>query len=592
MKTISIFLSCVVFFFSFSIHAQNDLFLSPNSNTQNGSLPSGYDRITFTLSDGNWTSDIRLPTDPVDNAQVNIISYAGYLSTLYTQQVDLPLDKLSIKNGDNYLLTYDAKSKKWRIEGSSVSYLTPKDNGATIPNNPKPILFYSLSDGNWAAEIKLPAQANNNDLIIVRSTATMGVSIGLDNRLYANTIKINRNDEYIFKYLADFQSWVVEGAPIRTLTATAATSSMSTPTSPITLVSFRDGDWIPNITLPLNPGDRDRVIIRSTATWSSYINNMQVNTIGPMQLRTGDKYEFMYIAENKKWEVLSAPGTLYQAGKLTNGLLPALTTPQTIIDASDGNYVKKLTLPDNSVQGSRVIAKSNATWTFNVAAGEQLFPIIKGETTAFIVDQSGKWNKETSTIDLLLLYSDKAAEKLGESMMQARLLEGLNLTNEALENSGANFRFRMVGLKKVTAQPHWISLGDPLSELRSDATVQKWRNELKADGIYYEGTEDGCGLAWVRASNYNMLASGSTNCGTTVMRHELGHNMGLRHGGESNSYNQGYSALKTIMAGNTIPYYSTPKRYSLDYGIPLGINNQIDAVRAMNEFSATVAGYR
>lgn len=592
MKAISIFLSCAVYVFSFSIHAQNDISLSPNSNAQKGSLPSGYDKITFTLSNGNWTPDIQLPTDPVDKAQVSIISYAGYSSTLYTQQVDLPIDKLSIKSGDNYVLTYDAKNKKWRIEGSNVSYLTPKDNGATIPNNPKPILFYSLSDGNWVAEIKLPAQANNDDLIVVRSNATWGASIGLDNRLYANTVKINRNDEYVFKYLAAFQSWVVESAPIRTLTATAATSSMPTPTSPITLVSFYNGDWIPNITLPLNPGDRDRVIIQSTATWNAYINKTQVNTIGPMQLRTGDKYEFIYIAENKKWEVVSAPDTLYQAGKLTNGLLSELTTPRTIIDFSDGNYVKQLTLPNNSAQGSRVIVKSNATWTFNVAAGEQLFPIIKGETTAFIVDQSGKWKKETSTIDLLLLYSDKAAEKLGESMMQARLLEGLNLTNEALENSGANFRFRMVGLKKVTAQPHWVALGDPLSELRSDATVQKWRNELKADGIYYEGTEDGCGLAWVKASSYNMVASGSTNCGTTVMRHELGHNMGLAHGGESNSYNQGYSVLKTIMAGNAVPYYSTPKRYSPDYGIPLGIKNEIDAVRAMNEFSATVAGYR
>ncbi|MDF0604697.1 hypothetical protein HZU77_003390 [Neisseriaceae bacterium TC5R-5] len=577
---------------SLSAYAANEITTTPNSNAQKGSLPSGYSKITFTLSNGNWVPEIQLPQNPADKAQVNIISYAAYSSTLNTAAVDFPMTQLTINNGDNYLFTYNAQNKKWRIEGTNVSYLTPNSNGAVIANNPKPVSFYSMADANWAAEIKLPAIAKNNDLIIIRSNATWSSAIALDNRLYANTTKINRNDEYVLKYLGDFQRWVVESAPTRTLNASTAINTIPTPTSPITLVKFSDGQWIPNITLPTNPGNRDRVIVQSNATSSSYINNTGVNTIGPMQLRTGDKYEFMYIAENKKWEVMYYPNTVYQAGKLGSGVLPALTTPRTIVDFSDGNYVTQLTLPNNSAPNSRVVVRSNATWTFNVLAGTQRFPVTKGETVAFVVNSSGAWTKETITIDLLLLYSDKAAAKLGESVMQARLREGFSLTNDALENSGANFRYRMVGLKKVVAKSTWLALGDPLRELRDDATVQGWRNELKADGIYYEGTEDGCGLAWLRGSSYNMIASGSTNCGTTVMRHELGHNMSVAHGGESSSYNQGYTALKTIMAGNSIPYYATPKRYSPDYGIPLGIENKIDAVRAMNEFSSTVAAYR
>ena len=123
-------------------------------------------------------------------------------------------------------------------------------------------------------------------------------------------------------------------------------------------------------------------------------------------------------------------------------------------------------------------------------------------------------------------------------------------------------------------------------------TAQAWRNELSADGIYYVGTEDGCGLAWVRASAYNMVATGSTNCGTTVMRHELGHNMGLVHGGESSSYNQGDVRFGTIMASNAIPFYATPNRYDRATGIPLGMPGRIDAVRAMNEFSMQATNYR
>lgn len=76
------------------------------------------------------------------------------------------------------------------------------------------------------------------------------------------------------------------------------------------------------------------------------------------------------------------------------------------------------------------------------------------------------------------------------------------------------------------------------------------------------------------------------------MRHELGHNMGLEHGGKTESINQGYGLLSTIMAGNAIPYYSTPERYTADYGIPMGIPGKIDGVQAMNGISAAVAAYR
>lgn len=88
-----------------------------------------------------------------------------------------------------------------------------------------------------------------------------------------------------------------------------------------------------------------------------------------------------------------------------------------------------------------------------------------------------------------------------------------------------------------------------------------------------------------------MAAVGSIYSSTRVMRHELGHNMGISHGGESTSYDQGYSDLGTIMGGNDIGFYSTPNRYTRD-GRALGVKNKIDAVRAMNEFSATVANYR
>ena len=122
--------------------------------------------------------------------------------------------------------------------------------------------------------------------------------------------------------------------------------------------------------------------------------------------------------------------------------------------------------------------------------------------------------------------------------------------------------------------------------------VKQLRDKLHADAVYYAGAEEGCGLAWVKSPASYMFATGSINCGTNVMRHEFGHNMGLSHGGEGKNYAQGYTKVSSIMGGNSIPFYATPYRYTEDNGIPMGIENQFDAVRAMNEFSATVAKYR
>lgn len=125
--------------------------------------------------------------------------------------------------------------------------------------------------------------------------------------------------------------------------------------------------------------------------------------------------------------------------------------------------------------------------------------------------------------------------------------------------------------------------------------IQTTRNQLAADAVYYEGTEEGCGLAWVNADAGNMIATGSLNCGTTVMRHEFGHNMGLGHAdaaGGSAPYAKGYAPVASVMGGNAIGYYANPRLYTSDLGIAMGIENQADAARALNERSEVVSRFR
>ncbi|CQH46440.1 zinc-dependent metalloprotease family protein [Yersinia frederiksenii] len=554
-----------------------------------GILPSGYDDIVFELYDGNWTKDVILPLQPVDGTRVVIKSTATFDADLH-----LPFTKLKITSDSEYTLEYHEDIQQWDIQGQGVTHLTPNSDGSLISENLQGILYYKMENNDWVPEITLPSTAKDESLVIIRSTASNNSSILANQLLYASTTTIESGDQYVLKYLKSHNRWVVDSSPIRNAEVDSLNGEIPSPTSQKTLVTLTDNLGREKVILPENAGDRDKIILKSLTDNVTFIDASNVNNPSVMKLHHGEQYEFFYLAEKGKWQLIDSPDTFYEAQDIIDGKIPELQTPRTVINSANGNYQPNLYLPTAQEPGSRVIINSEAELDISVSADNSNYKISKGETAAFKVDERGHWDRETVTIDLLLLYSDKAADRLGEDAMHKRLTEGFILTNEALENSGANFRYRIVGLRQVEAKVHWKSLGNPLEELREDATVQGWRNTLKADGIYYEGTEDGCGLAWLGSwgRDRNMVATGSINCGTTVMRHELGHNMGLSHGGESESHDQGYGLLSTIMAGNAVPYYSTPDRYTMDYGIPMGIPNKIDAVQAMNSLSSKVSAYR
>ncbi|CNL43268.1 zinc-dependent metalloprotease family protein [Yersinia frederiksenii] len=554
-----------------------------------GILPSGYDDIVFELYDGNWTKDVILPLQPVDGTRVVIKSTATFDADLH-----LPFTKLKITSDSEYTLEYHEDIQQWDIQGQGVTHLTPNSDGSLISENLQGIVYYKMENNDWVPEITLPSTAKDESLVIIRSTASNNSSILANQLLYASTTTIEPGDQYVLKYLKSHNLWVVDSSPIRNAEVDSLNGEIPSPTSQKTLVTLTDNLGREKVILPENAGDRDKIILKSLTDNVTFIDASNVNNPSVMKLHHGEQYEFFYLAEKGKWQLIDSPDTFYEAQDIIDGKIPELQTPRTVINSANGNYQPNLYLPTAQEPGSRVIINSEAELDISVSADNSNYKISKGETAAFKVDERGHWDRETVTIDLLLLYSDKAADRLGEDAMHKRLTEGFILTNEALENSGANFRYRIVGLRQVEAKVHWKSLGNPLEELREDATVQGWRNTLKADGIYYEGTEDGCGLAWLGSwgRDRNMVATGSINCGTTVMRHELGHNMGLSHGGESESHDQGYGLLSTIMAGNAVPYYSTPDRYTMDYGIPMGIPNKIDAVQAMNSLSSKVSAYR
>lgn len=570
--------------------------LSPNSNHGSGNIPPNYGVINFSVGNGNWTGTLTLPNSAKNGAVINIKSTAQYNTNIVTTNTDIPLSTIVLKNGESQNFIYSAVESRWIAQ--SIKTFTPNTDGATVPDlTGFSLSRYAMSNGNWTGTVTLPATAADNTVLMVNSDADLNAQISSTNIMYASTLNLRKGDRYAFIFRANLNRWVPVKTPVRTVAAPLATSALTSITAPQTEVVFDDAHWTSVITLPATAGDRDKIVVRSTAAQPAEISNTNLAYQGTLKVNKNDRYEFIYIQEKNLWVMQSYPTKAYQLKDLAAGQVPDSAMPRITVNAANNNWQSALLLPVTAKVGDQVIVQNDADADVSVSAQSATFAsqtLSKGDVVRFIRNSSNQWTAETRTVTMLLVYSDQAVDRLGASAMKARLVEGVRLTNEALQNSLVNFYVKAVGYIQHELQGD--TLGDVINYGRTDTVVQSQRDALKADAVYYEGTEDGCGLAWVNQypSKYNMIGSGSLNCGTTVMRHEFGHNMGLNHGGEGSAprvYAQGYTLLATIMGGNAIPYYSSPNLYTKDVGIPMGIVDQIDETRALNENSEAVSKF-
>ena len=562
-------LSCAI-----SVHAA-ELVTSPVQNGGSGQIPSGYTHVVFNTANGNWVTDIQLPRLPRHGDVVELRSRAALASEVAARDTLFGVERIALTTGATLQFTWDSHLARWMPPGKMW---VPNSEEYRLPVQTQWLSHLYLADGHHAPRVGLPADAPDGALLAVQSEATYNAQILTDEVLFASTLQLQRGDVYAFRFSKAAGRWLLVTAPER---AQSPAGPLQTPSSPRTTVDLRDGLWRPTQTLPALAGDRDRFLVRSQATFAAVINAENFASPAPKQLLRGDEYEFMYSASTRSWHMARHPTRNVRLGMLANGQLADAAVPVTRVVADDADRLRHLILPVAEI-GARVVLDAPGGHAVTVTASGLSERVDAGEQVAFKVGTDGKWRRETRTIDILSLYSKAAAGRLGDSAARARLVQAMALTNEALENSGANFRYRVVGLREYPSPSSWKTLNDALPALRDAPLAQQWRNELKADGIYYEGTEDGCGLAYVRASAFNMVATGSLNCGTTVMRHELGHNMGLGHGS---------GPVKNIMAGNAEAYYGTPWRFTAE-GLPMRNAGEVDGVAVMDAFSATVAGYR
>ena len=567
--------------------------LSPNQINNSGSIPSGHADLKFVLSNGNWVKNIYLPNTANHQDKITIQSSAGWKSYLDTSNTNLPIEVLEIQSGDTFQFVYDANLKKWVIQLAAISPTTNAQFEEIALNNTK-LQHILLADGKWAKTIALPSNVSDGTLVQITSTATYPSEISKANLLFPSSFNLTQGSEYWLKYNAELQKWIPEFIKPVKINVKDIGASLSTVSAPVTEINFADANWVPNFTLPTTANDRDRIWIKSTATWSAKINNTNINSSATLALKTGDQYEFMFVSDKGHWVLMSAPIKMIEANSNIASVLPNMTEPTLKVKISNSNWRQTVNLPTTAQVGDKVILTSTADANSFVLAANGLSTTIKnGENRRFIFTSQG-WTNDSHTIDMLFINSPEVSSILGESAAKLRLIEGLNLTNVTAENSSAKFYLRQVGY--ITYKIPSATLTEALSVGRSDSTVQGERKRVLADGVYYQGNEagnGGCGWAYVNASAYNMIGTNDvTGCSVAAMRHEIGHNLGLYHGDSSN-IGSGFSHPlgSTALGGNNLNFYSSPYLYNPKYGVRLGEEGKKDAVSVINANAVRISQY-
>ena len=453
--------------------------------------------------------------------------------------------------------------------------------------------------------------------------ASQPVSIKSNNTLYpGSNFILNKNESFWFEYLPRTQKWVRVGFDMGLKNSIAG---LPTTFDSRFYTNYLQGA-VGNHVLPKVAEDRAEAFVganslqRNDNPIFSNINTSQpyvitasgikdINTNRTLSLFTKNKtlIHYMYVADRQHWVPMSL-GLVDHSSSI--GSKPSYGVeyynwPLAYVKFDDSNYKNDFILSGNGYNYFITLDNTtNKSINLDLGAGrsDKLLP---GERARY-KSINGVFARETSTIDLVLVNSPEVSNAIGASAAKIRLLEAVALTNQIAANSNANMYIRVAGYLEYGV--NGTDLSDDLELVRVvDATIQTERTRLGADGIYYQSTKGGaCGWGTIRASApQRMAAVGRYDCGLYTMAHEVGHNLGLRHGNETgfdpNQYQKGFSnslsGKTTIMnvwgedADTSFPYYSSPDIYDSRYLTRLGNDVDSDSVKQINRYAPIISAF-
>ena len=446
-----------------------------------------------------------------------------------------------------------------------------------------------ITDDNYVYKVALPDGSQGNVLRVTSSSNKQFV-INSNNVVADSSMFVDKGDEYLFQYHPRYHKWQLIESPINYIKSMDLDNGIiPTPTKPNTEVVFYNGNWISEISLPPQGKQGDLIKINSSAAYISRIKKDHTDLMDNIDLQNNHIYEFIFNEENKQWQLYKQPNIQLSLNDIKDGKIN-INSYKTTVLINDGEEPSILNLPYYKYAGQRIIIKNNSSTSFFVYLNETERELVQSnDVVSFKANEKWVWQRETESVNMLLLYGHKHMEKLGShEKAQEGLISELSYVNDSLENSKAKYRYRLARIDVVQTPDDWTTLNDALSTVRSIPYVQTLIQKHSIDMIYYEATSsnDGyCGLAYVPGNT----ATGKLGC--KAMGHELGHNWNIKHFAEESSwFNVGYREEATLVGGNAIPFYSTPNVISPNTRMPLGLYDKVDAIRVMNDRIPSVIG--
>lgn len=235
------------------------------------------------------------------------------------------------------------------------------------------------------------------------------------------------------------------------------------------------------------------------------------------------------------------------------------------------------------------------------------------------------------SVDVITIYApDQVTLRGSVAAVQTEVANLLTISNQAHIDSGSRVRFRSMHTRQLA-----ISTTDPNTTVLSQVTFQQpvagvsleaLRDQYGADLVtvlrpYHEGDWT-CGVAYLPGPSYSRTAAMAMygysvvnvdgECGTLVVPHELGHNLGAMHDRDTDTdqagttthgayvYSSGFRTptFATVMAYRDgsleqqwIGRFSDPAKTNC-VGAPCGIADYSDNVQNFNRMAPAIAAYR
>jgi hypothetical protein len=232
-------------------------------------------------------------------------------------------------------------------------------------------------------------------------------------------------------------------------------------------------------------------------------------------------------------------------------------------------------------------------------------------------------------VDLLGLYSDELVVFRGSvDAAETEVISQVAIANQVHVDSGTRVRFALADLAEVTVPAG--SYNTPLLSAITNNTlegtdVRALRDAATADLVFllrpYAEGDSTCGVGWLGSGELGRanatpdagfsVSNVGTECGSYVVPHELGHNLGSMHDRETATdvggvhygaypYSFGYRqagppGFATVMAYEVsgspwVGYFSSPALTAC--GAQCGVADEADNVRSLDQVAPAVAAFR